>query len=49
MDYLEIKSHQIKQLFYEGESARGLLKDFHGAVDDYLESCKTEGKEPETQ
>mgnify|MGYP001028455250 FL=1 len=32
---------------YEGESARELLDDFHGAVDDYLESCKAEGKEPE--
>ena len=32
---------------YAGESARELLADFHGAVDDYLESCKAEGKEPE--
>ena len=32
---------------YEGESARELLAVFHGAVDDYLESCKAEGKEPE--
>ena len=32
---------------YEGESARELLEDFHGAVDDYLESCKAKGKEPE--
>ena len=32
---------------YEGETARELLEDFHGAVDDYLESCKAEGKEPE--
>lgn len=32
---------------YEGESARELLENFHGAVDDYLESCKAEGKEPE--
>ena len=32
---------------YEGESARELLEDFHGAVDDYLENCKAEGKEPE--
>ena len=32
---------------YEGESARELLEDFHGVVDDYLESCKAEGKEPE--
>ena len=32
---------------YEGESDRELLENFHGAVDDYLESCKAEGKEPE--
>lgn len=32
---------------YEGESAKELLDDFHGAVDDYLETCKAEGKEPE--
>lgn len=32
---------------YEGESARELLDDFHGAVDDYLEACRAEGKEPE--
>ena len=33
---------------YEGESAAELLNDFHCAVDDYLETCKAEGKEPET-
>ena len=33
---------------YEGENARDLLADFHGAIDDYLESCKAEGREPET-
>ena len=32
---------------YEGENAKELLDDFHGAVDDYLESCKELGKEPE--
>ena len=25
-----------------------LLEDFHGAVDDYLELCRAEGKTPET-
>ena len=29
---------------YEGENAKELLDDFHGAVDDYLESCKELGK-----
>ena len=33
---------------YEGENARELLDDFHGAIDEYLEICKAEGKEPET-
>lgn len=32
---------------YEGESAKELLDDFHGAVDDYLETCKAEGKKTE--
>ena len=32
---------------YEGENAKDLIDDFHGAVDDYLETCKAEGKEPE--
>lgn len=32
---------------YEGETAKELLEDFHGAVDDYLEACAVEGKQPE--
>ena len=32
---------------YEGENAHDLIENFHGAVDDYLETCKAEGKEPE--
>ena len=32
---------------YEGENAKDLVTDFHGAIDDYLETCKAEGKEPE--
>ena len=32
---------------YEGESAKELLDDFHGAIDDYLETCEAEGKDPE--
>lgn len=32
---------------YEGENAKDLLEDFHGAVDEYLENCKAKGKEPE--
>ena len=33
---------------YKGENAKELLDDFHDAIDDYLETCKAEGKEPET-
>lgn len=32
---------------YEGDNAKSLIADFHQAVDDYLELCKAEGKEPE--
>ena len=32
---------------YEGTNACELIEDFHRAVDDYLELCKEEGKEPE--
>lgn len=31
---------------YEDESAKELLNDFQVAVDNYLEICKVEGKEP---
>jgi len=32
---------------YEGTTAKELVEDFHGAVDDYLKLCEEEGKEPE--
>ncbi len=32
---------------YEGSSAKELIGDFHGAVDDYLLACQEEGTEPE--
>ena len=32
---------------YEGTTAHELIEDFHGAVEDYLELCEAEGKEPE--
>lgn len=32
---------------YEGENARELIEDFHGAVDDYLDDCKERGVQPE--
>ena len=32
---------------YEGTTAKELVEDFHGAVDDYLKLCAAEGKEPE--
>ena len=33
---------------YEGTTARELIEDFRGAVDDYLELCSAEGIVPET-
>ena len=32
---------------YEGTTAQELVEDFHGAIDDYLALCESEGKEPE--
>ena len=32
---------------YEGTNAHELIADFHGAVDDYLETCASEGLQPE--
>ena len=33
---------------YEGTTAKELISDFHGAVDDYLALCEAEGVKPET-
>lgn len=32
---------------YEGTSAKELIEDFHGAVDDYLALCQARGVAPE--
>ncbi len=34
-------------LSYEGSTAKELVSDFHGTVDDYLAMCEAEGQEPE--
>ena len=34
-------------LSYEGTTAKELVEDFHGAVDDYLTLCAAEGTQPE--
>ena len=34
-------------ILYEGNNEKELKEDFEGAVDDYLESCKEDGFEPE--
>lgn len=34
-------------LSYEGETAKELVSDFHEAVDEYLDMCDSENKEPE--
>lgn len=33
---------------YEGENAKELINDFHNAVDNYFEKCKSNNIEPET-
>jgi predicted HicB family RNase H-like nuclease len=38
----------IKNLIsFEGESVQTLTEDFHNAVDEYLEYCEKNGKQPE--
>ena len=32
---------------YEGASAKELVSDFQGAIDDYLSMCEEDGIEPE--
>ena len=32
---------------YEGTDAKGLVSDFHGAVDAYLAACEEKGEKPE--
>ena len=32
---------------YEGTNAKELVDDFHGAIDEYLELCREQGKAPE--
>jgi len=34
-------------VLYEGDSVAELKKNFHEAVDDYIEACKEIGKEPQ--
>lgn len=34
-------------LSYEGTTAKELVEDFHGAVDDYLALCAAKGTQPE--
>ena len=33
---------------YEAKNAGELMDDFHVVIDEYLETCRAEGKEPET-
>jgi len=38
----------IKDLIsFEGDSVKTLIEDFHNAVDEYLEFCEKNGKQPE--
>ncbi len=34
-------------IMFEGKSVKGLKKTFHEAVDDYLETCRKMGREPQ--
>lgn len=34
---------------FEGDTVESLIEDFHEAVDEYLEFCKENGKEPQQQ
>lgn len=34
---------------FEGDTVESLVEDFHCAVDEYLEFCKENGKEPQQQ
>ncbi len=38
--------HVRDLITYEAETAKGLKKAFHDSVNDYLETCKAEGIEP---
>ena len=38
-----IKSH----ISFEGDSVRAIIEDFHNAVDEYLDFCAQNGKQPE--
>lgn len=31
---------------YEAPDAEGIVREFHNAVDDYLETCRSQGREP---
>ena len=34
---------------FEGDTVESLVEDFHDAVDEYLEFCRENGKEPQQQ
>lgn len=36
-------------IYFEGDTVEGLTEDFHNAVDEYLEFCAENGKEPQIQ
>ena len=36
------------RISYEGKDVKELVRDFHGAVDEYLAMCEEEGSTPET-
>lgn len=40
-------AHLRDLVTYESETAEGLVRAFHDAVDDYLADCEAEGREPD--
>jgi predicted HicB family RNase H-like nuclease len=40
-------AHLRDLVTYESETAEGLVRAFHAAVDDYLADCESEGREPD--
>ena len=56
--FCDLLKHILELLFLEGindlvdfecEDLKGVEKEFHEAVDDYLEFCKEVGKEPDKE
>jgi predicted HicB family RNase H-like nuclease len=45
--YGQVMGMKKAHISYEGRTVDDLVKDFHDAIDDYLDLCAEEGMEPE--